>query len=226
MISECQLMEILIGTPVADQSVTVSYLQSIRRLEQQFSGKASFDFAFPQSAMMMFSRNVIANIALRNERLSHLLFIDYDIAFTPSLIEEMIAFDKPIVAALRRTPTFLAHRHPETRAMEPSESGLVKLTDDSMPVWRGNFVKVTYADTALMLIKRRTLLAMGERFPELWTIEFEDPYRAFGLSGKIFQCFAPIKNHENLFCTEDLSFCLRWSQGCRGEIWLYENEAI
>lgn len=223
--------KILIGTPITDFSVTLPYFESVRRLERQLEPRASFDFIFPQSAMLVFSRNVIANIVLRDESYSHLLFVDADMGFAPHLIEKMLDFDKPIVGCVAPARHLDMERlHAASRANEDARAaelaGQTYLMDEPPLATSGSFHRVRYTGTGIMLIQRTTLVAMGRRFPELWSAASESPYHGLGLEGSVFQCFNPLKNQDNVYFAEDMSFCLRWTMACGGEIWVCADETI
>jgi hypothetical protein len=94
------------------------------------------------------------------------------------------------------------------------------------------FVRVKHTGTGIMLIERKVLETMRERFPNLWMANPPAHIRDFIVrnggpqdSGYL-QCFETLPDKDGIAYGEDVSFCLRWVKGCEGEIWANVDEAI
>jgi len=229
-------MKILIGTPVYDDQVFVPYYLSMLRLLNDFSRQGvAFDTALPTSSFIINARNALATQVLEDKSYSHLLFIDYDMGFQPSLIAKMIAIDQPVTAAIypkravdyTRLVKVVRERPDETRFREVAQDYVIRphLKDGGLEV-RGDFIRALHAGTGIMLIRRDALETLRERFPELWAES--DPtgtYGPMGITGGVFQPFNQYRDDHGVYLTEDYSFSRRW-QDCGGDIWACYNETI
>jgi hypothetical protein len=229
-------MKILVATPAYDSTVTTSCYRSVIGLILHFR-QARPQIQLEVSALSFSSvthaRNIFATRVLRDSSFSHLLFIDADMGFAPSLIEKMIDWDQPVVG------TFYPYRelrddafHGESRrtadatkarmAAQKFVGEEVLFENETRPhrVQRG-FIKVEATGTAIMLVRREVLEKLRDRFPELWAAEWSD-----GQHQGLFQCFAPVQDKSGVYVGEDISFCRRWVEGCQGEIWSCASEPI
>jgi hypothetical protein len=88
------------------------------------------------------------------------------------------------------------------------------------------FVRVRYAGTGLMLIKREVFERLKERFPGLWCSISTQAHTYLGLSEGVLQCFSSFWDSKGMFMGEDVAFCRRWIDGCGGEIWACISEEV
>jgi hypothetical protein len=234
-------MKVLIGTPVYDEQVLVPYHLSILTMLAHFRRTrpaAQFDSSLTAAALVTHARNVMATRVLQEPSYTHLLFIDADMGFRPELIEKMIAFDEPVVGCVYPKRLYDHARLAEAartapdidtaRAIaQPYVGGADDLLagEDGRPLIRGDFARARRAGTGIMLIRRDALETLRRTFPELWTDDPAGAYRPMGVQGA-FQVFEPMQTATGLFCSEDYAFCLRWVEGCGGEIWSCFNEPI
>jgi hypothetical protein len=96
-------MKILIATPAYGGQVTTTYCETLVGLLDHFAEKhphVRFEHKFLSLSLLPFMRNVFANLVMQDESFTHLLFVDADMGFSPSLIERMIAADKAVVGAI------------------------------------------------------------------------------------------------------------------------------
>lgn len=208
---------ILIGTPAYDQRVTTIYLQSVFRLMME-PRSHQFNLRTTTTTLIEVARNFLASLVWQNKDYSHLLMIDADMGFEPSLIEKMIKVDQPVVTAL----------YP-TRQLDPV-TGKQNFTIDpdaiDLKTRRNGFVRTKYSAGGMLLVKRSALLTLAEQCPEMVT-DSHGPYKTLGLlSGKVLQCFSSVRNQNNVFVGEDVAFSARWTQRCKGEIWACIDEEI
>src|SRR5262249_34139906 len=76
---------------------TVSSLMALQRTMQQHSIDGGFGtLSYPDIVEI---RNIFLSIWYDKIQTSHMLFIDADMGFSPQLIMDMMAFDKPLVGA-------------------------------------------------------------------------------------------------------------------------------
>jgi hypothetical protein len=244
-------MKILIATPAFGGQVTTTYCDTLVRLLDHFAEKhphIRFDHKFLSLSLLPFMRNVFANLVMQDESYTHLLFIDADMGFAPSLIEHMIAADKPVIGAIyphRRfdLETFYALRDEiadpavaQMVAMDYVGAGSVQLVDGaprsgeihsaSNLVIDGPCIRVRDVGAGILLIRREVFERLKQRYPELWCERIEDTYGKVGITGGVLQCFEPMPDEHGHYCGEDTSFCRRWGEGCGGEVWAVVTETI
>ena len=238
-------MKILLGTPAYGETVTTTYCETLFWLFDHFRQKhpaIQIDHRFLSYAVLPMMRNYFASRVLNDESYTHLLFVDSDMGFAPSLIEHMIAADKPVVGCVypkrkldlaRFSEMMKSVDNPQIARMMAQdyvgagsaidyngEASLANLVID------GPAIRVRHAGTGVMLIKRQVFEALKLRYPELWAEDISDSYAQFGLTGGVLQCFESLIDQRGIYVGEDVSFCHRWREGCGGEIWSVVTETI
>jgi hypothetical protein len=234
-----KVMNILIGTPTYDGTVHTSYFNSLMNLTSLFNIKhrgINFQHFFLRSSMVAFARNIYATAVIEDPSLTHLLFIDADMGFKPSLIEKLIELGKPVVAsaAPHKFLDPVSFHQTSRRLSDPRVAAAVAqgyagdelLPKHVDPDWPTGFVKSTHAGTGIMLIERSALEAMSARYPELWVTGKPLSYAGAPRITNVFQCFASVTRPDGFILGEDWSFCERWTEGCGGEIWVCVDEDV
>jgi hypothetical protein len=235
-------MKILIATPAYGGVVHTAYheavLSTVLYFQQNFPGIA-FENRTLSLSLISTARNVFASIVLNDTSFTHLLFIDADMGFSPSLIARMLAFKKPvtgIVAPQRRLDYeayHLARSHTDNPAIAKvigndyvgGDDKVLRNAEGEIEVVDG-FVRVSQTGTGIMLIERGVLENMRDRFPRLWLADAGENMRRIGLSGGLLQCFDPLRDKDGIGLGEDVSFCLRWTHELGAEIWANVDEPI
>lgn len=237
-------MKVLISTPIYDEQVLISYHTTIVRLLGAFARarpQVSFDHHHPASSIVGHARNASATLVLGDPSYSHLLFVDADMGFRPSLIEKMLDFDEPVVGCVAPMKGLnyvaladaLRREGNVERARLAAQPYVPRRADferdaDGRVVRRGAFARMKRLGTGVLLIRRDVLETMAERFPELWADAPNGYWQHFNLpTARIFQAFAETKRDAGgLFEGEDYSFAARWVDDCGGEIWANVDEPI
>jgi hypothetical protein len=239
-------VKVLIATPAYGAVVTAAYhesvLNTVRYFQEEFPG-IRFESMLLSLSMITTSRNLYASTVLNDPSYTHLLFIDSDMGFSPSLVARMLALQKPIVgivAPLRKLDLEAYHKArlstdspllarilaneyvagdgvlPETM---PDGSKQVTIVD--------GFVRATHTGTGIMLIDRTVFEALRDKYPDLWMVNPPAHLQQMGkFKGGYLQCFDVARGSNGMALGEDVSFCLRWSQGLGGEIWVNVDEPI
>jgi hypothetical protein len=185
---------------------------------------------------------------MQDESFTHLLFVDADMGFSPSLIERMIAADKAVVGAIYPHRRFdldkfysLGHEIEDPAiarlvAIDYVGADSLCLVDGtsrdgerrpaSNLVTDGPCVRVRDVGAGVMLVRREVFEGIKERYPDLWCESIASTYGKFGLKGGVLQCFEPMPDENGHYCGEDVAFCRRWVEGCGGEVWAVVTETI
>lgn len=244
-------MKIMLATPAYGGQVTTTYCDTVIALFDQFADRRPdirFEQKFLSLSLLPFMRNVFANLVMQDESYTHLLFIDADMGFAPSLIEHMIAADKPVVGAIYPHRRFDLDKFYSLAgeifdpaiarlvAIDYVGAGAIELVDgtsrDGEPrpasnlVTDGPCVRVRDVGAGVMLIRREVFDRIKERYPQLWCEAIDRTYGKFGLKGGVLQCFEPMPDESGHYYGEDVAFCRRWVEGCGGEIWAVVTETI
>jgi hypothetical protein len=240
-------LKILLATPAYGGVVTTAYHNAVMKtlvyFQREFPG-IEFETAVVSISMLVMARNILASRVLNDPTFTHLLFIDSDMGFQPSLIAKMLAQRKPvvgIVAPMRRLDYEAYHKARE-KAENPmiarligndyvAGEGAVKvntLADGTRQIdVVDGFVQVSHTGTGIMLVERQVLEGMRERYERLWVADPPPHIRGLGLpTGGLLQCFEQARDHLGIALGEDVSFCLRWTQDMGGEIWANIDEGI
>lgn len=240
-------MKVLIATPAYGGSVHTTYHESILRtldfFREEFPG-IRFESKIISISMLTVARNVFASFILNDPSYTHLLFIDADMGFAPSLIAKMLAFRKPVVGIVAPAKA-LDHETFHRARMVTGNDITARLVANEYIAGDGaviktrradgsqeidivdGFARVTHTGTGIMLVERGVFETLREHHPELWIPNPPDRVRKVGLrQGGLLQCFEPLRDKDGLAMGEDISFCIRWVEGCQGEIWANVDEAI
>jgi hypothetical protein len=235
-------VKILIATPAYGGVVHTAYheavLSTVLSFQQNFPG-ISFETRTLSLSVISMARNVLASMVLNDRSFTHLLFIDADMGFQPSLIARMLAFGKPVtgIVAPQRRLSYEAYHKVRGTIVNPaiakaaandyvgSEEDLLRNAAGEIEVVDG-FIPVSRAGTGIMLIERSVFEAMRDRYPKLWLAQTDEKMRRIGLEGGLLQCFDPLRDQNGVGMGEDVSFCLRWTIDLKGEIWANIDEPI
>jgi hypothetical protein len=168
--------------------------------------------------------NLVANF-LDDPTMTHLLFIDADIGFEPAQAFRLLDFDADITAAIyptkrinwQKARSLIAANHPDPEAA--SLDYVMEFDDPRRIVARDGFVKVRYAGTGFLMIRRAALEALCARHPELKFRRQHAAAAEYGASENRFALFdCMIDPATGTYLSEDYSFCARWT-AMGGEIW-------
>ena len=217
---------LVIGTPAYNRQVTDIYAASLLKLQAaclQRNIRLMVHLLGSEALITRARQNVVAHF-LGNEEATHLLFVDADIGFEPEQVFRLMDFDKDLCGAI----------YPIKRLDWPKMTAMAKagvdnlksrslmyvvefINSDRIEV-QGDFARVRYAPTGFLMMKRRMLLAMTERYPELkyaYEHSASDSLQGSPWRYALFNCFV---DETGTYLSEDFSFCKRWTD-MGGEIW-------
>ena len=237
-------IKILLATPCSGETVTTTYLRTILKLSAQaprLNPKLSLVVQTLSIADIYKARNFLAASFMADLSFTHLFFVDADIGFEPRLLEKMLRFDRPFVAALYPYRTLNLRRfHDVARQVGDPElaerlalefvmgqSVVGESVNGAAPTYTVNagFVRTKTIGAGVMLLKREVFETLKKAHPELMTAPNQMPYSMMGIKEPVLQCFASLQLEDGNFLSEDISFCYRWDR-CGGKIWACVDEDV
>ena len=219
---------VFLATPCYGGVVTQGYMQSVIGIMQQ-AGPNGYDVTLAllgQDALITRSRNTLVAHFMANEAATHILFIDSDISFDPTLVHRLIAADKDVVAASYPLKTYYWDAQAEQRLRRGEALDTVglryvgELCEGALAERDGDLATATYVGTGFMLITRSAILGMINAYPETRykTIHAYMNKQSCGESFyALFDCI--IDPLTETYLSEDFTFCHRW-RAIGGQIWL------
>lgn len=198
-------INIYVFVPAFGQQITAATFLTTHALQQTLSSKGIgggiSTLSFPDIAEL---RGMALTMWYDTmPHVSHLLFVDSDMAFPPDLVLDMLMFDEPLVGTIYR------QRKPE---LGWAGSG------NGQPVTerRGNFMKVEGVGMGCTLIRRDLITAMLEKMPEIVDTRLAlhpagETMRSAGAT-RLIRAFEKLDIPERGIVSEDLSFCIRAAQ--------------
>ena len=234
-------MKVLLATPTYDRQVLSAYHSAVLGLYEHFHDtrpEVRFHSLLLPSSLVQQARNAFATIVLRDRSFSHLLFVDADMGFQPSLIEKMLDFGEPFVGCIAPRRRYEHERlHQAARMIDdPLEARLVahgyiggdgalKRGADGEFVARGDFLQAERTGTGILLLRREVIERLHAAYPQLASADPKGHYAQYGIRGGVFQPFESLQDETGMFLGEDYAFCRRWTE-TGGEIWSCFNETI
>ena len=213
----------------------------------QALARKGIPFAFDtyEFSDIVFSRNQLMSKFFTDKRYSHMLCLDSDMVVEPGAIFRLIDFDVDFAA------TAYPQKHPrwgrlraliEAEAEKPKEerAEMAELISRSwiwnhqkaafgggkwVPKRKGGFITVPATGTGLMLLSR----AVPERMVETGAATPKPRMRDVPLHKDLdyHDFFSHLTAPDGGFMYgEDQSFCMRWVEGCGGEIWLDTESTV
>ncbi len=226
--------KIMIATPAYGDVFYTPFVSSILRLTRALQ-QQKWDFSFSSISYSEIAegRNFLLTNWFDKTDASHLLFVDADMGFDPQLILDMLNFDKPIVGAIypRRQIDFsqiaelAARGEPASRAISKSYKYVFRPLHRSLnPKKENGFLEVEACGTGILLIQRSCIAEMLRVLPELNDMNVKNLPVANRLD-RVIRCFDVIRVDQKRM-SEDYSFCYRWRNQCKGEIWANTTHKI
>jgi hypothetical protein len=216
-------MNVMFATPCYISGVTMNYVASVfsLALDSKQVGLPCLLHLHSESLITR-GRNVVVLQFLSDESLTHLFWIDSDIAFASHAAFRLLLADRDVVAGVYPIKRFNwpAEGLPAGTTCQQFED---RYTDYPFnPIGQGSkpvsdyadadgFVEVAEAPTGFMVIKRHVLTQMIKKYPEL-------NYVPDGPSGpthpqrhlywRFFDCM--VDPDSGRYLSEDYAFCRRW----------------
>ena len=142
--------KILIGTPAYGgqcyTKYTESLLYTIKLLE---NNNIECEVKFINNQIVTRARNMIASVFMNDESFTHLLFIDSDIEWNPEYVLYLLEHNLECVIGIYPNKQYINEDSKIT--LNPSSSYFIPKIE------RNNLIKIKYAATGFMLIKKSAL---------------------------------------------------------------------
>jgi hypothetical protein len=228
--SALRSMKVMFATPCYISAVSMNYVTSIFELTRH-SAKFGLDciLHMHSESLITRGRNRMVLDFLRDESLTHLFWIDSDIAFPPQAAARLLLADRDVAAGVYPMksmnwpegglPAGMTQQQFETRytayPFNPINHGASPVSEF---VDADGFVEVAEAPTGFMVIKRHVFLQMMERYPELNYVPDGFPNHPLAhLHWRFFDCM--IDPDSGRYLSEDYAFCRRW-RDMGGKVWV------
>ncbi len=226
-------MHIAIAMPTVGSTVQTKTLSSVvGTCSMLAQNRIGFTFMYVDFSEVVHARNGLARMFLDDERFTHLLFVDYDMQFSPMVVKRLLEAEKPLIGCAypkRETDEAEIERVIRSQLAEGTFDLRRALSIASRYVVRQNpcgktlkmriengLTRVQGVGMGLTLIQRRVftdLIASGKvRHRIQTTIGGTEKKRTYGF-------FDPIEGDNGNLLSEDFSFCEKWRHYCCGEVW-------
>jgi len=217
---------LVVATPCFGGQVSAHYAASLVKLQKHVRGYSgvSLKVLFKDGdALITRARASLVSQFLDDPAATHLLFIDADIGFEPQQVIRLIECGAELCAAIYPIKRFDWDRVRtalETGRPNPAAAALkyvFEVEDPNTVIERGGFVKVRYAGTGFLMIRRQALERMCAHYPQL-KFRRDHSLDAATQSDNRFALFECMIAEDGTYLSEDFAFCKRWTD-MGGEIW-------
>jgi hypothetical protein len=202
-------------------------LQTLARRYQGFNVKLLFKDG---DALITRARASMISQFLDDTTATHLLFVDADIGFEPEQVVRLIECGADVCAAIYPVKLMdwdKVKSTIETARPNPAAAALkyvFEVDDPNAVTEKGGFVKVRYAGSGFLMIRRGALERMCARYPQLH-YKRDHSIDAATASDNRFALFECMIAEDGTYLSEDFAFCKRWTD-IGGEIWADLNSRL
>ncbi len=186
-----------------------------------------FDVLIRRSSLLQATRNQMASLVAQSPGLSHVLFIDSDVIFTPQSVLKLIDSGYDVVGGLypfRELPlTYRLNDAGETESLGEWLSSHLGYPVKHEPILQqSDFIEVTHIATGLLLVSRGALLRMMSSGA---VAEYRNDPSAAWYTRPTYHGFFDTVVNEGFALGEDYSFCERWRK-TGGKIYALTSEYL
>jgi hypothetical protein len=221
-------IQLVVATPCFGGQVSSIYTASLFKLQIALRAYADVKLKLEMQqndALITRARANLVAAFLDDPAATHLLFIDADIGFEPEQVLRLLACGADVCAGVYPIKRFDWEKVRQTLAAglpEPSAAALHYVLEVENPgriETRGEFLRVRYAGTGFLMIRRQALEKMCERYQSLRfraDHNYGDALAGSANRVALFDCM--IDPETGVYLSEDFAFCKRWID-MGGEIW-------
>jgi hypothetical protein len=224
---------LVVATPCFGGQISTLYAASLFKLQQRLRGYAAFNLKVlfkDGDALITRARASLVSQFLDDPGATHLLFVDADIGFEPEQVLRLIQCGADMCAAIypvKRIDWTKVKSTIETSRPNPAAAALqyvFEVDDPNAVTASAGFVRVRYAGTGFLMIRRAALERMCARYPQL-QYRRDHSLDAASESDKRFALFECMIAGDGTYLSEDFAFCKRWTD-MGGEIWADLNSRL
>jgi hypothetical protein len=220
-------VNLVIATPSFGGQISILYAASLLKLQSSPRGYRGVNLKIlfkDGDALITRARASLIAQFLDDPDATHLLFLDADIGFEPEQALRLIQCGAEMCAAvypIKRIDWDRVKSAIDTDRPDPAAASMkyvFEVDDPSAVMQAGGFVKVRYAGTGFLMIRRDALERMCARYPEL-QFKRDHSSDAAIASDRRFALFECMIAEDGTYLSEDFAFCKRWTD-MGGEIWV------
>jgi hypothetical protein len=226
-------VNLVIATPCFGGQISVLYAASLLKLQKlvRSYGDINLKILFKDGdALITRARASLVSQFLDDPSSTHLLFVDADIGFEPEQVLRLIECGAEMCAAIYPIKRIDWDKVKTTiEAARPNPAAAVlkyvfEVDDPNAVITKAGFVKVRYAGTGFLMIRRGALERMCAQYPQL-QYKRDHSIDAATASDRRFALFECIIGEDGTYLSEDFAFCKRWT-AMGGEIWADLNSRL
>ena len=219
-------INLVVATPCFGGQISVAYAASLLKLQTALRAYRGLNLKVlfkDGDALITRARASLISQFLDDKDATHLLFVDADIGFEPAQVLRLIQCGADMCAAVYpiklidwekvRSTIQSARPNPAAAALRY----VFEVDDASAVIEKSGFVKVRYAGTGFLMIRRAALEKMRARYPQL-RYKRDHSIDAAMESDNRFALFECMIAEDGTYLSEDFAFCKRWTD-MGGEIW-------
>ena len=225
-------INLVVATPCFGGQISVVYALSLLKLQTRLRGYHNCRLKVLMKdgdALITRARASLLSQFLDDASATHLLFIDADIGFEPEQVLRLIERGAEMCAAVypikridwQRMKSALSGERPNPAA---SLHYAVEVEDPNAVVASSGFIKVRYAGTGFLMIRRAALERMCAHYPQL-RYKRDHSIDAATESDNRFALFECAIAEDGTYLSEDFAFCKRWTD-MGGDIWADLNSRL
>ncbi|HWX84355.1 MAG TPA: hypothetical protein VNZ48_12225 [Xanthobacteraceae bacterium] len=219
-------INLVVATPCFAGQISVLYAASLFKLQKLLRayGDVNLKLIFKDGdALITRARASLIAQFLDDPGATHLLFIDADIGFEPEQVLRLLQCGAEMCAAVYPVKRIDWDRVKKTfdgARPNPAAASLqyvFEVEDPAAVISNSGFIKVRYAGTGFLMIRRQALEKMCAQYP-LLQYKRDHSLDAAVASDKRFALFECMIAEDGTYLSEDFAFCKRWTD-MGGEIW-------
>jgi hypothetical protein len=220
------VVNLVVATPCFGGQISILYAASLFKLQNLVRNYKGFNLKIlfkDGDALITRARASLVSQFLDDPTATHLLFADADIGFEPAQVLRLIESGAEMCAAIypiKRIDWDKVRSSLEAGRANPSAAALkyvFEVDDPNAVAQKGGFVKVRYAGTGFLMIRREALERMCAKYPQL-RFKRDHSIDATTASDNRFALFECMITEDGTYLSEDFAFCKRWTD-MGGEIW-------
>lgn len=219
-------VNLVIATPCFGGQLSVLFAASLFKLQKLVRAYSDFNLKVlfkDGDALITRARASLVSQFLDDLDATHLLFVDADIGFEPDQVLRLIECGADMCAAIypiKRIDWTKVKSTFEAARPNPAAAALkyvFEVDDANAVIENKGFVKVRYAGTGFLMIRRQALERMCASHPQL-RYRRDHSLDAATSSENRFALFECMIAEDGTYLSEDFAFCKRWTD-MGGEIW-------